>query len=370
MSQREGMILPTVIAVSLLALFSTLALGQVWQDYQVSSVYGGGSACKIELARVPGSTAFAILYSHSTPLYYMEGLDNTWTVEAIAPSVNTARRVGLAFHPVDATPYVSYQSGSGGEQLIAYRASVGWATEIVSASNAVGGSSLAFDPATLNPCLAYCTQSGDSIRYAWHSSGGWNTEVIKSGFGAYRDPSLQFDPVTGEPCMAYAQTFNGIYFARKSESIWSATQVVPFSFAEDPILRFSPLTGAAQISFNAGFGQGEDIRLAEWNGSSWDITSVSSGEVYFKYGFTHRSDGNPIIAHSGDLGSTTYTISLYEDDIWSTWGTLNSGQYNWSSACDVLFEGGEIYLGYEATNIGVHFAHSAMLSSVDGWEGY
>lgn len=299
------------------------------------------------------------------PLRYSQGLGSSWVTTIVSPSTNGASHWGLAYHPVTCGPYVAYQNG--GDQYLAHFDGTSWASEIVVATGAAGGSSLAFDPATGEAMIAY--GGSGSVRFAWHDAGGWHIETIDSGFGAFHAPSLHIDPASGNPCVAYAHTFYGSYFARRvGPGNWEISLVESLSFPYDTVLRFNPVTGHPGMAYVISMGA--PVKYAEFNGSNWDMWQASAPghTCWTPVGLAYLADGTPVVAYAAGpfssvpVSRTSFHIARMEDNEFSILSEHSYGQYNWNGPVDLFIDGGSVHVAYQAVNIGTHLA-TAMLDN-------
>ena len=350
-----------VAVIQLCLVASATAAPLVWEDYPVAPTLGG-SDISVEIERASAANTYGILdcyvSSGSYPLRYMEGSGNVWNVTTVSASTNGASRVGLTYHPLTGTPYVSYQNG--GAQILSHYDGATWTPETAVSSGAAGGSSLGFDPATDQPAIAY--GGSGSVSYAWQDMTGWHTETIDSGFGSFHSASLRFDPLTGEPCVAYSHTFNGTYFARRTgPGAWDIAPVQSMSFPYYTVLEFNPVTGRPGIAYETSMGA--PVNYAAFNGSGWDTWQVSTPghTCWDPVGLAYLDDGTPLVAYTAGSFSTipltpaNFRLAWMPDNEFVILSEPASGDNYPNSPRDLLVDNGAIHVAY-ISNTGTHYA--------------
>ena len=189
-----------------------------------------------------------------------------------------------------------------------------WALEVVDPNGAghLGDFDLAYDAAD-NPSIAYLTVTDTEyvydVRFASWNGSSWDIEIIE--FGGTGDVHLAYD-ATGNPTVNYAfnlrdGTDRKLKFARRNNTtqVWDI-QVV--DSVPDPGYYYSnslayDLSGNPSISYyvrtNQGpGGEGEGLKFAFWDGSSWQTEFVEAGSnVAQANSLAYDPSGNPTIAY-------------------------------------------------------------------------
>jgi hypothetical protein len=180
-----------------------------------------------------------------------------------------------------------------------------WTSEMVLAG--VGGGypvGLAYDGGG-NPTIAFSDDldkngSVDTVRFARWDGTAWEFETIASGYGA--GLSLAYDR-GGNPSVSFF-TDGNLKFARRSGSSWTIVNVDSNLSLCDTSLAYDP-AGNPSISYRAIEGKGRtassNLKLARWNGSSWVTQVVQAGAGARYDSLAYGPDGNPSIAYSDDL---------------------------------------------------------------------
>lgn len=210
----------------------------------------------------------------------------SWNIETVDAGAGTVG-IDLAYDPSDGNPSVSYGNGVFGRNgylKFAHRQGPSWTVQLVDGKGAyTDWTSLAYDPRDGFPSISYVTVSKNdegTLKLAHWDGTSWSLRVVEVGARA-RYSSLAFDDA-GNPAIAYCddinrdRIFETLKLARWNGVSWEIqvveTGVNGYGIAPD--LAFDPVTGHPAIVHNPS-GQ---VRLARWNGASWDVQVVANGK--------------------------------------------------------------------------------------------
>jgi subtilisin family serine protease len=194
--------------------------------------------------------------------------------------VDDVGRVGfyqsLALDP-DEYPAIAYSDGTNGNVKFAQWDGGEWNRVVVGSGGP--GVSLAFDPDG-NPAISH---GWGKLYFAQRNGTNWTTEVVERK-GAYNDvTSLAYDP-SGNPCVAYQASSRKIFGLKLACNYgfgWEIQYVendvsakyksLAFNSSGNPLIAYSDnLDGDSLI---------DTLKLAQWNGSSWDVEIISTGQA-------------------------------------------------------------------------------------------
>jgi len=250
----------------------------------------------------------------------------SWDIETVDAGAGTAG-IDLAYDPSDGNPSVSYGNGAFGRNgylKFAHRQGPSWTIQLVDGKGAyTDWTSLAYDPRDRFPSISYVSVSKNdegTLKLAHWDGTSWSLQIVEVGARA-RYSSLAFDPA-GNPSIAYSddvnrdRIFETLKLARWNGLSWEI-QIVETGvngYGISPDLAFDPVTAYPAIVHNPS-GQ---VRLARWNGASWDVQVVASGNggslafnatgaLYVAYGASTeihvaRWDGTAWQVQLGDVG--------------------------------------------------------------------
>ncbi|MBI2560020.1 MAG: hypothetical protein HYW14_02675 [Planctomycetes bacterium] len=220
-----------------------------------------------------------------------------------------------------------------------------WQTETVDSNGHVGRyTSLAYDSSG-NPAISYYEdKSGDTngnLRFARFNGTSWDIETVDYAswnVGGYT--SLAFDS-SGNPGISYfsddLQTPNpSLRYAHFNGSSWDIETVDTGEVGKFTSLAFDASDNPAISYYDASPNA---LKYAHFNGSSWNITTVDSNVLYGNTSLAFDpSSGNPAIAYSG---------GKYAHFNGSSWDKTNVGTTGWdvSLAFDSSGNPGISYIG-------------------------
>lgn len=283
-----------------------------------------------------------------------------WTVELLPES---AFYQNLAF---DSTgePAVGYVGSNGSTNVIrlARRTSSGWVTETVDTGET--GVDLAFHPSTGNPALSY---GWGKLKFAEWTGSAWKLTTVEKS-NAYNDvTSLAFDSA-GNPTIAYRTSGNSansraLKFAKRVGSTWSVQTVAPGAGARYNSLVYDD-QGRPLIAYSDdpdGDNWLDAVRLASWNGTSWQIDEIESGVV--GYGVFVSVAWDPVASRPCLVHSRVRFACRDADGTWIK-ETLAAGNYE-SLAID---SSGTAYVTYTDDAGRTVLAKRAAAAAGSAWE--
>ncbi len=261
---------------------------------------------------------------------------DTWTMEQVAPigPVDWAHGCSMALDGAW-TPHIAYFDKENNDLCYARRTASGWDTATVASDGVVGQElALALDGAD-RPRICYrdttnawsgsswvsetvanltwwwgtsmaIDSSGYShiacsdyyhLYYSWEDALGWHTKSIYTA--GYLDhvahPSLVLD-AAGRPRLSF-NTADRLYYGRLDSDGWTF-QGLPYSSGGYSCLALKAdgTPGISYLGHNPSTSY--DLMFAEWDGASWDVTTVDYAYCGWNSSLAYDSVGHPHIAYS------------------------------------------------------------------------
>jgi hypothetical protein len=184
-----------------------------------------------------------------------------------------------------------------------------------------GDSALAYDPSG-NPSVAYLDDTdgngwGDALAFARWNGVSWDVEIVEvSSFGGSGGIDLAYDPADGNPSLSYFTYDNSMWatgtlkFAHRTGSGWTIQAITNRVFTNsETSLAYDPVDGFPSISFAKFPRGGSALKLAEWNGASWDVRIVTEDAARW-HSLAFDPLGNPSLAYSDDIDGDGYLDTL------------------------------------------------------------
>lgn len=224
-------------------------------------------------------------------------------------------------------PHIAY----GGDYLYyAWYDGAGWRLETVDTSEGVGSyASLALD-VNGNPHISYYDTTNHDLKYARRTQNGWEIQIVDGAYVAYSSTSIEIGQ-DGRPYIGYVIRNNGTRYALKiahwNGSTWNILTVDDSESSKGYVSLALDRNDNPHVSYQGS----STVRYARWTGISWEIQDAVQG-----YGFgEHTSialdkNDRPHITYSylyGGLYYTRWTGSSWYSEVVDTSGD-RSGWFN------------------------------------------
>lgn len=143
------------------------------------------------------------------------------------------------------------------------------------------------------------------------------------------------------PAIAYLFIFS-VPVASRAQ-VWSlATVDTAGTLADSNSLAFNPLTGFPAIGYSDGTS--DDVKLASWNGASWDIQVVDPGKnVAGNISLAFDPAGNPALSYGGLLGSLK--CARWNGSAWNI-GVVDRAAPTGNNATSLAYQNGQPSIAY------------------------
>jgi hypothetical protein len=203
-------------------------------------------------------------------------------------------------------PHISYTDYmNNSEQVLKYASWTGsnWSIQIVGLVGGDGGfSSLAFDPSD-NPHISYIDNSENkgALTYASWVNSNWSIQTVDFN-GIARDTSLALDS-KGNPHISYLcwnLTNYQLRFADYTDNVWNI-QILDANASNPSFVldsRGNSHICYTQVTTSNGFFKSENLKYAQWLGSSWNIEIVRANS--WNPSLALDSASNPQISFTED----------------------------------------------------------------------
>ena len=274
----------------------------------------------------------------------------------------------MAMHP-DGKPAVAYEHSTDGMVKYAKWTGSEWAIETVDEGGP--GVSLAFDPLTGDPAISHSV--GGKLRFAQFDGSNWNVEVLVSKYSYSDFTSLAYD-ADGRPCIAYlalsgrgSNAVEYLYLTCYDGSGWEIRPVRPAG-ARYKSLAFDP-DGNPVIAYSDDSLEGDDyldtLKIAWWNGSDWDFSTV--GEQVSGAGTFASLAFDPLTGKAMITDSPDDFVRFHYQDAAGDWQTVKLGDGYYSDLA--VLDQGMPYISYESPDPDMlRVARPVIAGSYDQWE--
>jgi hypothetical protein len=172
----------------------------------------------------------------------------------------------------------------------------GWSVEIV--ESGVGFyNAMVFDSSD-NPAIGY--SAGDAVKLAhWNSvTESWDTEIVQSGSDLAPGIDLAYDS-NGKPALSYG--WGKLWFAHYDGTTWNTEVLEKRQANNDVTCLVYDSSGNPNIAYRTTGRNSAALKLATWNGNSWDLQIVDAGAGARYNSLAFDASGNPAIAYSDDV---------------------------------------------------------------------
>jgi len=243
------------------------------------------------------SDAPHIAYARDLNLYswlkYATKSGSAWSVQTVdAQAKGVGWFASLALDSSGAPHMAHYKQW--GQNAVKYARWTGsqWANEQVDSGTSVGRwTSIAVD-GTGNPHISYGT--GGEIRYAKRVGGSWTVQVVDTSNCGQERLSLELNAL-GNPRISYAGNGCQLKLAEWTGSTW-ATQVVD-AYACSTSLDLDA-AGNPHIAYSDCRSGIQDLKYARWDGAAWVLELVDSeGSVGYSASLALDATGSPHISY-------------------------------------------------------------------------
>lgn len=204
---------------------------------------------------------------------------------------------GLAYSR-DGNPTVAYSS----DELIKLATWNGTSWDIEVADTGGPGISLAYDLATGQPTISH---GWGKLYFASKSGSSWSSEILESRRANNDVTSLAYFGNDAAISYRVGGRGGGLKVARRRGAVWTTESVDPGASARYSSLAFDLAGNPAVVAYSDdidGDGWLDTLKLARWNGVSWDIEVVDTGPVGYGVFAALAFDpttGYPSVAHQG-----------------------------------------------------------------------
>ena len=170
-----------------------------------------------------------------------------------------------------------------------------------------------------NPEIAYDDFTNAALKYAVFNGSSWQLETVAPGG---RGNSLAIDK-NGDPDISTVQPYGyNLTYCHWNGASWDTQVVVPGGgLGLGSSLALNNI-GYPSISYTRLTSADSGIRLASWNGTSWQISTVFSGDTGWYSSLAFDSQNRPCISFCDNTGNNSgYLQYAYYDG--STWHVQN-----------------------------------------------
>ncbi|MCP4230633.1 MAG: T9SS type A sorting domain-containing protein [bacterium] len=248
-----------------------------------------------------------IAYSNSDDIFYTFWNGSSWLSE----TVGVGGQPALVLSP-GGNPYISFTTDFyQGELKFGYKSGSVWQTETVYSDYPVWGGSLGLDLDPYGyPHLSFVEDGPGDVFYANRDSTEWYIEAIDF-MGMYgTDSALAIDP-DGYPHIAYGgHTFK---YARWDGSEWDISTISNDEGSNPSIVLDS--SSFPHIAYYKHVFKGKDdtvgLRYVYWDGSNWQYDDIDTGEIR-NTSIQLDSEGYPHISY---WNVSTHKYAYYDPDM-------------------------------------------------------
>jgi len=211
------------------------------------------------------------------------------------------------------------------------------------------GPSVAFSPAE-EVSISH-VDSAKRLWFAIKSGSSWtSTQLEPKNVNPY-ETSMAYNGT--DPAISYYKTghrSSGLYVAQRSGSVWTTQQVDPGAAAVYNQLAVGP-AGDLTVAYSGG-NNGDTLKVARYDGSTWNISAVEVGGSYATVAYDFVS-GYPALAHV-DPVTGQLRFLRWNGTGWTSAEIVDTGSS--ITGCSLAFGPNETaYLAYGSTD-GMHVA--------------
>jgi hypothetical protein len=236
-----------------------------------------------------------VAYGHNH-LYYAAYDHGLWRWHVADLGAEVGQFAALALDDAD-LPHISYYDETNGDLRYAHYNGSVWLTMTVDSAGVVGQyTSIELD-ASGHPHISYYDVSNSGLKYAAFDGQTWSIAAIDDLGVIGRYTSLALDSM-GQPHIAYYGAAH-LKYARPEGAGWLVQTVDP----ADLVGRYASLAldNADHPSISYYDEGNHDVKFAAWDGSSWQVETVDTGQIGDANGgptsLALKADGQPYIAY-------------------------------------------------------------------------
>jgi hypothetical protein len=239
-------------------------------------------------------------------LKYASWTGSSWTVQVVDSEGNVGTFPSLVLDSND-NPHISYKDNLRGNVKYASWSGSGWNIQTIGSGDFGSYSSLALD-SNGNPHISYYATLNEDLKYTSWTGAAWNVQLVDSEGFVGSSNSLALDS-NDNPHISYFYLKGALKYAHYDGSAWHVETVdsggAGVGFDSSLALDSNGNVHISYFSFVAG-GFTTYLKYASWNGSSWNIVTVDSGNGIGKdSSLALDSNGSPHISYydmtNGDL---------------------------------------------------------------------
>ncbi|MFA4985940.1 MAG: CFI-box-CTERM domain-containing protein [Candidatus Brocadiia bacterium] len=243
-------------------------------------------------------------------------LDSTgWSIVTVDSTEGAGRYVSISLAPDGTVGIAYYVLSTGDLRYASYTPAPGkpetntfTITDVETDGNVGLYCSLAYTPLYAEPRIAYYSSTDGSLKLAtmWRGVDFWDINRISPEGGDYgMNSSLALDPA-GRALISYQENTvsrnrQGLIFARELAVGWQVYTLDTQGITGFDAVMKIDTNGYPHVAYN-DFGS---LYYARFNGESWAITKIVTGDVGFGNAIALDPDNNPAIAY-WDGGSLKY----------------------------------------------------------------
>jgi len=266
-------------------------------------------------------------------LLYTRWTGAAWVTERVDVSGFAGRYSSIALDSLE-YPHIAYYDGTDKNLKYAYKSLLGgeWVKETVESDNIAGlFCSLALDSSNRPHICYYQEISADNtkVRYAVKNLGSWAISTIENLTVQVENTGTSlFIDSADKPHVSYQIYFKGnhseLKYATKPGATWNIQIVDQSTTYYDYAGLYSSLAMGsdgypriAYINQEGNFALSYYLKMAQWNGTEWKISSIQTGLSPFRYSsLVLGSFDLPRIAYYDDSGKN---LRIASKNIMSGW---------------------------------------------------
>jgi hypothetical protein len=222
-------------------------------------------------------------FGPNTDLKYARFTGDTWLLESLDQIGTGGGFSSLAYDPLG-RPAIAYQDGTTGRLRFVHDSDSDFSlvdeTPVTVVNEFVEGNyaSLVFDSLS-RPMIAHQAGPAPKLRFSVREPGiGWVTTTVDGGGATGYYPSIAIDPDSGFPAMAYYDnSIVALRYANWNGASWNLT-TVDEDTGDYPSLAFDSVDGNPAIAYSDHINR--DLKLAWHDGNAWQSQTVDAvGDV-------------------------------------------------------------------------------------------